>query len=61
MPIWNDSWLVEVYLLDGMAEGSKYYFLTKEDAEKFRLSIVKEKDVTACYLRKNPDSVDEEE
>lgn len=55
MSIWNDKWCIVVHIHQGMIEGSRYYFPTKEEAEKFRLSIVKEKDVEACYLVKGED------
>jgi hypothetical protein len=58
MSIWNDEWLVLVHIVDGIAEGHKYYFATKEEAEAFRRSIAMEKDVEACYIIRNPDKED---
>ena len=55
MSLWNDEWMVEVHVLNGILEGAKYYFATKEEAEAFRRSIATEKDVEACYVVKNPE------
>jgi hypothetical protein len=55
MPIWNDKWVCEVHVKDGWAEGNRYYFATKEEAEKFRRSIATEPDVKACYVHENED------
>jgi hypothetical protein len=54
MSIWNDKWVCHVGILGGFAEGAKYYFATKEEAEDFRLKIAKEKDVEWCYVFKTP-------
>lgn len=58
MSIWNDKWVVHIGLRGGFAEGSKYYFATKEEAEAFRLKIATEKDVEWCYVQENEESMD---
>jgi hypothetical protein len=60
MSLWNDNWLCLVHVAGGSAEGNKYYFVNKKEAESFRRSIVMEKDVTACYVVKNSDREVEE-
>jgi hypothetical protein len=53
MSIWNDKWIVRVFLIDGSDSGAEYYFLKKEEAEKFRISIVSQKNIEAVYLEEN--------
>lgn len=61
MSLWDDKYEVTVHLWNGVVEGAKYYFPSKEEAETFRLSIVKEKDVQAVYVRENPDFIEDSE